>query len=189
MFIKVYWVCEGTKIEVYAIKKTKDDISGFCYPMRLTDDVRDMGRWTYHGGNNGKGEFHEKLYGGEIYEPFTTKGGEIIPFNKFSHNMVWRIPSYSSPFSHKKTTINVKGHPDKADKEILFEINPKYKNRPYIIKIILLDKNSNGLIQKCFKLLTEHYHYHIDDHEIIKDDDQPAILITHLRYNMEEFPC
>ncbi len=175
MIIKIYWRCNSLEREVYVIKKEWGYVSGFVYPIMLTDIKHFLPHWTYHGESGRPPVIHHKSFTGKEIEFMTLKADYLRKFSEFNNTVIHSTPSYGASFQILGWANNTKDYPAHYDRKIVFDIDLCDANQTRYVHILLLDRNSKQLKEKCADLVGKHYE--LISYEVIDDGNQPNIMI------------
>lgn len=97
--------------------------------------------------------------------------------------IVWSVPSFGSSFDFCNV-INVKGHPEEAQKDLIFTIEQKEIDWTHYLHILLIQRD------KCKSISREAVEqidvgYHVIAYEEVDDGNTPNILVVFSRNRVE----
>jgi len=173
ILIKVYWKwCEIVK-EVYALRKTTTKIMGFTYPISVKEH-KYLPHWTYHSDRNRKPKIHHRSRSGKVLDFMTLEEPYLTRFDEFE-GVVWSVPGLGAPFNFLHA-INVEGHPEEAQREIIFSIKETEIDWTHYLHILLIERSKYPLLSRAtLDQISEGYN--IISAETVDDGKEPNILI------------
>jgi hypothetical protein len=174
MLIKIFWQCGDIRKEVYAIRKGPTAVSGFIYPIALHGH-KYLPHWTYHSDRNREPLIHHRSRSGRILKFMTLQEPYLQKFQSFK-GIVWSAPSFGAPFLACHA-INVKGHPEEAQKNMIFQIKQGQIDWTHYLHILLIQRDKcECLYREAVQRLADGYH--VIAHEEVHDSNEPNILVV-----------
>jgi hypothetical protein len=174
MLIKIYWKCYEIGKEVYALKKTTTKIMGFTYPIAIKDH-KYLPHWTYHSDRNRKPKMHHRSRSGKVLDFMTLEKPYLKRFEEFE-GVVWSVPGLGAPFNFLHA-INVEGHPEEAQREIIFSIKKTEIDWTHYLHILLVERSEYPLLSR--EILNQiSQGYDVISSETVDDGKEPNILIV-----------
>lgn len=174
MLIKIYWKCVGIQKEIYTLRKTSSKIMGFTYPIKLKG-YQYLPHWTYHSDKNRKPKIHHRSRLGKILKFMTLEKTYLQRFQKFE-GIVWSVPSIGTPFNTLHA-INVKGHPEEAQRDIVFSIRKAEIDWTHYVHILLVERaDYDSLAKTALNQIANGYD--VISFETVDNKDEPNILVV-----------
>lgn len=182
MLIKIYWKWDDIKKEIYTLRKATTKIMGFTYPIKVKGH-RYLPHWTYHSDRNRKPKIHHRSRSGKVLDFMTLEEPYLKEFDRFE-GIVWSAPGFGAPFNLLHA-INIEGHPEEAQRDIIFSIKKTEFDWTHYLNILLVERpNYTSLAKTALNQIAKGYD--IIRSEMVDDGTEPNILVVFSKNKIDQ---